>query len=72
MKTKGHTVNNIPQETLDLLKDARSRAEKESGYPVPFQAFLRKILQDVADDERKLQDAASEEYAKQASEDART
>lgn len=70
MTRKSHTINLIPQETLDLLHDARNREAKKSGYSITFQAYLRKILQDSAEGERQLQEIAKQEYAKQASEDA--
>ena len=76
MTRKSHTINLIPQETLDLLHDAKDREAKRSGYGITFQAYLRKILQDAAENERtkqsvakKLQEKAAAEYAKQASED---
>lgn len=62
---KGYSVTNIPDETLDLLQDACQRVAKDSGYPVTFQAFLRKTLQDTADREKALQDAAEVEYERQ-------
>lgn len=70
MKLKSHSINNIPPETLDLLHSACRRSAKKYGVPVTFQAFLRKLLQEAADAEKALQDAAAQEYAKQASEDA--
>lgn len=60
----------LDQEVLDLLEDARERAERKAGFPITKQAFLRKHVTEVANREKALQDIASEEYAKQQSEGA--
>lgn len=69
MKLKSTSINGIPPEVIDLLKDAHRRDQRDTGYPVSFQAFLRKLLQDTADAERALQQAAGEEYAAQQADD---
>lgn len=72
METKGYTINNIPHDTLELLHEARSRVERQTGYSLPMQSYLRKLLQDAANAEKAIQDAAGEEYAKQQSEGAQS
>lgn len=71
MKLKSTSINGIPPEVIELLKDAHRRDQRDTGYPVSFQAFLRKLLQDAADRESALQDAAGAEYAAQQSDSNR-
>ncbi len=63
-------IQNLDEDFIGLLSDAKRREEKRSGYTITMQSFLRGILGKVVIEEKELQDIASEEYAKQQSEGA--
>lgn len=70
-KTVCYNVKNIDTDTLELLRAAKDRMSRELGVPVTMQGLIRKLLNDAADAERALQDAAGEEYAARQADDNR-
>lgn len=65
-----YNISNIETNTLELLRDAKDRMSRELGVPVSLQGLIRKLLNDAAEREKALQEAAGEEYAKQQEEGA--